>query len=86
MFLKMRLQLRQYITSEDSLLKEVNAHDIVDQIVMPPRFSWWWFNRMTESSEEQPVVTMSNRSGRIGKLPVTYVTYSSAQAPWEAEV
>ncbi|KAG8721209.1 hypothetical protein FRC09_008259 [Ceratobasidium sp. 395] len=75
----MRLQLREQIASEDSRLKEIDAYEIIDQKII------WQSDQITESSGEQLVVKISNRSGRIGNMPVTYVTYSSAQAPGEAE-
>ncbi|KAG8723451.1 hypothetical protein FRC09_003297 [Ceratobasidium sp. 395] len=82
--IKMRMQLRDLVTSEDSRLKEVNAHDIVDQkIIAHP--SQRWLDWGIESSEEQLVVQTSKRSGRIGNMPVMYVAYSSAQSPGEAE-
>ncbi|KAG8769022.1 hypothetical protein FRC12_005216 [Ceratobasidium sp. 428] len=81
---KMRLQLGDYIASNNSRLNEVDAHSIVDQQLIPLR-SLRWPDQMAESLEVQPLVRISHRSGRIGNMPISYVTYSCAQAPGEAE-
>ncbi|KAG9080373.1 hypothetical protein FRC06_006664, partial [Ceratobasidium sp. 370] len=77
--IKMKLQLQLVFAQQDDGLKAVEAHEIRDQTILPPTPGQWEHQQWLVSAGREGVTTC-RRSGRVGKLPVVYVTYSAVDA------
>ncbi|KAG8719298.1 hypothetical protein FRC08_003182 [Ceratobasidium sp. 394] len=69
------------LTQQDDKLEAIEAHEIMDQKILPPvtRTQWWECQQPLITAEQESVATCY-RSGRVGRLPVIYATYSSTSA------
>ncbi|KAG8699879.1 hypothetical protein FRC08_005061 [Ceratobasidium sp. 394] len=67
-------ELQLVLAQRDDTLKTIEEYKIDDQKIVPRTPIPWWYRQKPIRPQS---VTTCYRLGRVGKLPVVYVTYSS---------